>query len=156
MDVLVTASRGLRNDELEAIEPFDLRQMRRHDDALVAGWIAEEPTLSLDQCLQTARSEAMQKVGASLARFMPGDSHQNLTYQTRLENETADPMHVPVWVLAAQHDPAKPPVRIVVNGQSGVIHGKAPLAVVRIVLVVLTVLAVVALAVLAVHLRRMS
>ncbi|RYE95025.1 MAG: hypothetical protein EOO75_00370, partial [Myxococcales bacterium] len=57
MDVLVTASRGLRNDELEAIEPFDLRQMRRHDDALVAGWMAETPTVSLEQCLQTARAE---------------------------------------------------------------------------------------------------
>src|SRR5690606_16192924 len=37
MDVIVTASRGLPNAELEAVEPFDLRQMRRYDGALISG-----------------------------------------------------------------------------------------------------------------------
>jgi hypothetical protein len=136
MDVVVTASRGLANFELESVEPFDLRQMRRYDDALVSGWIAEEPTLSVNDCFQMARTEALQKVGAALARFMPGDKHTGLTYRTQLEHESADLMYVPIWVLAAIHDPGKPAVRIVVNGQSGRIFGRAPLAVLRIVLVI--------------------
>jgi hypothetical protein len=145
MDVLVTASRGLRDDELEAIEPFDLRQVRRHDDALLAGWVAEEPTLAPEECLRAARAEAMQKIGAELDRFMPGDSHQGLQYQTRLEHETADAMYVPVWVLAAAHDPSKPPLRVVVNGQSGAVHGLAPLSALRIALAVAVAVLAVAL-----------
>ncbi|HEY8076481.1 MAG TPA: hypothetical protein VIF62_20290, partial [Labilithrix sp.] len=117
MDVLVTASRGLPNAELEAVEPFDLRQMRRYDEALVVGWIAEEPTVSLQECMATARQEALGKIGRALSAFMPGDHQRGLSFQTTLENETADAMHVPVWVVAARPDPAKPPVRIVVNGQ---------------------------------------
>lgn len=148
MDVLVTASRGLNNAELEAIEPFDLRQMRRHDDALVSGWIAEEATLTLEQCVAIARSEALAKVGRALARFMPGDTHRGLRYQTLLEQETADPMLVPVWVLAAMRGPKKPPVRIVLNGQSGMIHGVAPLSATRIVTTILLGLALFALLVL--------
>ncbi len=153
MDVVVTASRGLGNHELEAIEPFDLRQLRRYDDALISGWIAEEATRSLAECIEMARGEAMQKVGAALAGFMPGDSHRGLSHQTRLEYETADALHVPVWVLAALHDPAKPPLRIVVNGQSGRIFGKAPLSVPRVVLAVLFALLIIGGIALAIHLR---
>jgi hypothetical protein len=152
MDVIVTASRGLRNDELEAVEPFDLRQMRRYDDALISGWIAEEPTLSVAECFHMARTEAMQKVGTSLARFMPGDKHSGLVHQTHLEHETADLLHVPVWVLAAIHDARKPAVRIVVNGQTGRVFGRAPLAVFRIVLVIVAVVLVIAGIILAIYL----
>lgn len=156
MDVIVTASRGLPNAELEAIEPFDLRQMRRYDDALISGWIAEEPTLSVAECFHMARTEAMQKVGAALARFMPGDKHTGLVHQTHLEHETADLLLVPVWVLAAVHDPRKPPVRIVVNGQSGRIFGRAPLSVFRIVFVIVAILVVLGAIALAVHLGSES
>lgn len=143
MDVVVTASRGLPNAELEAVEPFDLRQMRRYDDAFISGWIAEEPTVSWSDCMQMARGEALQKVGAVLARFMPGDSHRGLTHSTRLEHETADGIYVPVWVLAAMHDPRKPPVRIVMNGQSGAIFGRAPLSALRITVAVVVALVVI-------------
>src|SRR5262249_3151292 len=33
MDILVTASRGINNAELEAVEPFDLRALRRYTPA---------------------------------------------------------------------------------------------------------------------------
>lgn len=143
-DVLVTASRGIGNAELEAVEPYDLVQMRRFSPALLSGWIAEEPSLHPQECMQLARSEAQSHVGKRLDAFMPGDSHRNLQFETRLENEAADLVHVPMWVLAARHDPQKPPVRILVNGQSGKVVGTAPLAWLRIVLVTLLVLAVIA------------
>ena len=143
MDVIVTASRGLLNHELEQIEPFDLRQMRRYHPGLFAGWIAEEPTLTLAACFELARSEALEKVGRALAGFMPGDSHRALRHSTMLEHETAALMHVPVWILAARHDPQKPPVRIVMNGQSGEVFGRAPLSVVRILLAIGIVLAII-------------
>jgi DNA-directed RNA polymerase subunit RPC12/RpoP len=143
MDVIVTASRGLPNHELERIEPFDLRQMRRYHPGLFAGWIAEEPTLTLGACFELARAEALEKVGRALAAFMPGDSHRSLRHSTTLEHETAALMHVPVWILAARHDPQKPPVRIVMNGQSGEVFGRAPLSWARIILVIVVVLAII-------------
>lgn len=142
-DVLVTASRSIGNAELEAVEPYDLVQMRRFTPALLSGWIAEEPSLAPEECMRLARDEAMTNVGHRLGRLMPGDSYQNLQYQSRLENEAADLVHVPMWVLAARLDPQKPPVRILVNGQSGKVVGDAPLSWLRIVLVALAVLALV-------------
>lgn len=145
VDVLVTASKGLGNAELEAVEPFDWRALRRYDPALISGWIAEEASMTPGQCLQLARDEALKKTGEVLARFMPGDRHRNLQHRTTLSEEGADLVLVPVWLLNARYEKAKPPIRIVVNGQTGEIHGRPPLSVYKIVAAVVFVLALVAL-----------
>ena len=144
MDVLVTASRAIPNPELEAIEPFDLRTMRRYTPAVISGWIAEEPTLTLPECYGLARGEAMDKIGKELEAFMPGDSHQALTFNTILDRETTELIYVPIWVLAIRHDPQKPPFRVLINGQTGKIYGKAPLSWLKILLAVLAVILLIA------------
>lgn len=144
MDVLVTGSRVIPNPELEAIEPFDLRTMRRFNPAVLSGWIAEEPSLSLAECYQLARGEAMDKIGKELEEFMPGDSHQSLTFNTVLDRETTELIYIPIWVLAIRHDPQKPPFRVLINGQTGKIYGKAPLSWLKIMLAVLLVILLIA------------
>lgn len=125
-DILVSASRGLPNPEIDAIEPFDLGRVRRYVPALVAGWTSEEPTLTLDDCLQVARTEAHARVERELHRFMPGDEIRALRHQTRFVNETLDLVLVPVWVCAVRHHARKPPVRVLVNGQTGRVGGVIP------------------------------
>ncbi|HEX5752890.1 MAG TPA: hypothetical protein VFZ09_42195 [Archangium sp.] len=142
-DVLVTASRGLSNVELERIEPFDLRMLARYEPALVAGWMAEEPSLSREECLAMARQEAEEKMKRRLDAFMPGDSHRMQSVDTRLSEESLEVCLVPVWVLAARYDPEKPPLRVVVNGQSGEVHGEVPISWVKVVLTVVAVLVLV-------------
>ncbi len=147
-DVIVTASRGLPNAELEAVEPFDLRQLRRYDPALISGWITEEPSHIPEQCMATAREEAVAAEGRRLDAFMPGDSHRALVYQTRVEWETLDPVLVPVWVLAVRYRIDRPPLRIVVNGQTGQAAGKAPLSPIKIgIAVALAVIAIIGIAI---------
>ncbi|AUX22670.1 hypothetical protein SOCEGT47_031740 [Sorangium cellulosum] len=139
-DVLVVASRAIHNAELEAVEPFDLRMMRRYTPAVLSGWIAEEPTMTQEECVGLARREALEKIGRELPRFMPGDSHHGLSHETHLDRETLELVYVPLWVLAIRHDPQKPPFRVLINGQTGAIHGKAPLSWIKIALAVLLVI----------------
>ncbi len=127
-DVVVSASRGLPNAEIEAIEPFDLEGLRRYSPALVSGWISEEPSLTIEECRRLARSEAEAKVQGELHGFMPGDVLQQIKSHTRFRSESLDLVLLPVWVFALRHDPAKPPVRFLVNGQTGTVHGKAPVS----------------------------
>jgi hypothetical protein len=143
-DVLVTASTGLRNDELEALEPFDLRGLARYTPALISGWVTEEPSLTHAQCLTQARKEAEDLVGERLGRFMPGDSHRELEHQSRLEWEALDVCLLPVWVLAVRYAEGEAPLRVLVNGQTGEVVGKAPLSVWKVTAAVLAVLGVVA------------
>lgn len=140
-DVLVTASRALTNDELTALEPFDLRALARYAPALVSGWLAEDVSLAAAESRAHAVEEARSLLGARLSAFMPGDKHTDLRYHTSLTAESADVLLVPVWVLAMRHAPDAPPIRVLMNGQTGKIHGKKPLSVWKIVLAVTLVLA---------------
>jgi DNA-directed RNA polymerase subunit RPC12/RpoP len=140
-DVVVSASAGLPNAELEAVEPFDLRLPRRYDAALISGWLAEEPSRDRAECLALARGETSTLAGRQLAAFMPGDSHRGLVYQTTVEWEQLDPILVPIYVLAVRYRPDRPALRVVVNGQTGRAAGKAPLAAWKIVLAVVLGLA---------------
>jgi hypothetical protein len=141
---VVTASAGLPNHELEAVEPFDLRMLRRYDPALISGWIAEEPSRQQDECLRLAREEASAKTGRAISAMMPGDSHRDLAYQTTVQWETMDPVLIPVWVLAVRYRPDQPPLRVVVNGQTGEATGKAPLSAWKIAVAVIGALALIA------------
>jgi hypothetical protein len=127
-DVIVSASTGLADAELQAIEPYDLLSLRRYGPELIAGWIAEEFSRAADDCRRVSRSEAIDEVGLLLRRFMPGDSHSDLSWRTTVQWESLDPILVPVWVLAVRYRDDKPPLRVVINGQTGAIAGKVPLA----------------------------
>ena len=143
-DVVVSASRGLPNALLDAVEPFDLRALRRYDVGQVQGWFAEEPSLESNACMAQARQEAQQDVATALGRLMPGDSHRSLEFSTTFEREIASLVLVPVWVFAVRYAPDKPVVRLVVNGQTGRAYGKAPLSWARVAIAVITALVVIA------------
>jgi hypothetical protein len=143
-DVVVTASHGIPNRELEAVEPFDLSGLRTYSPAMVSGWTSEEPSLTRDQSLQHARLESRSKIGRLLHRFMPGDSFRGLRQTTELEEESFDLALLPVWVFAIRYDERKDPVRILVNGQTGKVGGEIPTSWSKVALIVAAVLGLLA------------
>ncbi|MDX2088140.1 MAG: hypothetical protein SFX73_09825 [Kofleriaceae bacterium] len=143
-DVIVSASAGLDNRALAAVEPFDMKQLRRFSPALVSGWIQEEFSRTATECERASRTEAVDAVGLQLRRFMPGDSYSDLTWKTSVEWESLDPILVPVWVFAVRYRADKPVLRIVINGQTGRVAGKAPLSWWKVTLAVVLGLAVLA------------
>lgn len=143
-DVIVTASKGVGNDELQAIEPFDLKQMRRFSSHLVSGWITEEFSRDRDECMKLSRHEASDQIGSKMGRFMPGDSYSDLAYRSTISWESMDPILVPVWVFAVRYRDDKPPLRVLINGQTGAIAGKVPLSWWKITLAIIAGLAAIA------------
>jgi DNA-directed RNA polymerase subunit RPC12/RpoP len=142
-DLLVSASRGLPNQELEEIEPFDLRALRRYAPALVSGWIAEEASLASAACVQAARGEAEAQEAKRLDEFMPGDKHRDLRYQMSVKDETIEPLLVPVWVLALRPDEKKPAMRVLANGQTAQVWGRERISALKVALWIGLVLALI-------------
>ena len=144
-DILVTASRGIPNDEIEGIEPFDLGVLTRYTPGLVSGWIAEEPSLTREECRHLARQEATAHVGQLLRRFLPGDSVRDLRHHVELVDESIDLTLVPLWVFAIRYDDEKPPIRVLVNGQTGKVYGRIPLSWAKVGLILAAVAALIGL-----------
>jgi hypothetical protein len=144
-DILVTASRGIPNDEIEGIEPFDLGVLARYTPGLVSGWIAEEPSLTWEECRHLARQEATARVGQLLRRFLPGDSVRDLRHSVELADESIDLTLVPLWVFAIRYDDEKPPIRVLVNGQTGRVYGRVPLSWAKVGLMVAGIAALIGL-----------
>lgn len=147
-DVVVTASRGITNDALQSVEPYDLRALRRYADGYIAGWTAEEPSRTADDCFQLAHDESITAVGQKLASFMPGDSHRNVHYETQLSREVIDLVLLPVWSYAVRYAPDRPPLQILVNGQTGLVGGKVPVSATKVTAAVVAVLVVIGIIVL--------
>jgi hypothetical protein len=152
---VVSASIGLDHPTFARLQPFELRQLRRYSPALVSGWIQEEFSREADECMRVSRNEAVDAVGDQLRAFMPGDSHADLHWKTRVEWESLDPVLVPVWVFAVRYRGDRPPMRVVINGQTGAIAGKVPLSWWKVTLLALAAAAIVlAIVVLILHFRE--
>lgn len=146
-DLIVTASQGLPNDELETIEPYDLGALQRYDPAIVSGWAAEEATLDRVRGHDIARDEALDLIRRELRAFMPGDSSEIDDFNTNLLDENTDLLLLPVWVFAARYKDGgdERTLRILVNGQTGEVQGKVPKSALKIALFVLAMLGTIAL-----------
>lgn len=154
-DVVVSASHGLDHATFSRLGPFELRHLRRYSPALVSGFIQEEFSRDPDHCRQVSRSEAIDAVGDELRAFLPGDSHADLHFRTAVEWESLDPLLVPVWVLAVRYRADRPALRVVINGQTGTVTGKVPLAWWKVALLAVGAAALVlAIALIVLHLRE--
>jgi hypothetical protein len=143
-DVVVSASAGVASGELQRVEPFDLAQLRRYAPPLISGWLAEEFSRDAATCTRESRAEAVDAVGQQLRRFMPGDNYGDLDYRTSVRWESLDPILVPVWVVALRYREGKPPLRVLINGQTGAATGRVPLSVWKVTAAVIAVAAVIA------------
>lgn len=151
-DVVVSASSSISNAEVQSVEPFDLRALRRYSPALISGWVSEEPAIDRQRCLELAREESRTAMSGVLRQFMPGDSCRGLRHDTDLTEESIDLTLVPVWVAAIRRDDAAEPIRLLVNGQTGQAHGEIPVSWGTIGLVAAAAAALVALVVILVRL----
>jgi len=126
VDFLVSASEGLNNEDLELLEPFDMRALKRYDPRALAGWIAEQASVDRDACMGDARGEAEDRIGEGLGSFMPGDSYRNLRFASTFHEETASLVLLPVWIGTARYGSKEEKIRVLLNGQSGEVIGRVP------------------------------
>lgn len=135
-DHLVSASVGLTASETAALLPFDLGRARDFDARLVAGWPAELPSRDRVQtdadALQQIRTHEIQRVRREQ---LPGDTHRRTRVSCQVELAEAELVLLPVWVAALRHGGKV--YRMVVNGQTGRCHGKAPVSAAKITTAVL-------------------
>ncbi len=150
VDHLVSGSRGLPEHEANELEPFDLGRSRPYAAAMLAGLIAEQPSVTHAQARQTAEHELTELEHRAIRAFLPGDESAGLQNQTRTELGEVELVLLPVWIATFRHGGKV--WRLLVNGQTGEVVGSVPKDPKKIA--GLVVLALVALGVLALVFAR--
>ncbi|HUP81304.1 MAG TPA: zinc ribbon domain-containing protein [Pirellula sp.] len=121
---MVSASKGLPQEEALAIQPYKLNTMMRYRPMYLAGWMSEEYSVSKEIALATTQQEFRNRERNAISRFLPGDTQSGLTVQTDLDVGGSDLILLPIHVLSYRYGDKV--YRFLVNGQTGKMVGEKP------------------------------
>jgi len=125
-DELVCASTGLPSNLIQDVCPFDLNRLAPYDAGYLAGFVAEEYQVDLQEGWGSAKQRMEGEVEGRCARDVPGDTHRNLRVNSAFSQMTYKHLLLPVWVAAYLYN--NQTYRFLVNGQTGETSGEAPLS----------------------------
>jgi hypothetical protein len=123
-DHLVSGSKGLPETEANALEPFDVGLARPYAPTLLAGVVAEGPSVDHAEAARVAHEELSERQQQAIARFLPGDTHRGLRSETDITVERVRLVLLPVWIATYRHNGTL--FRMSVNGQTGEVVGAVP------------------------------
>jgi hypothetical protein len=146
-DHVVSASVGLPAHEANPLEPFDLGRATRFDPRLLSGFEAELASVASGDAERIAIAELRDAEGARIQReLLPGDRNRLDWIASEVEIRARKLVLLPVWIANYRHGDVV--LRLLVNGQTGEVVGRVPVARRKVALVVALALAVLVIAVL--------
>ena len=140
-DVPVPASRGIDAALCQEIEPFPTASLTPYNPSFLAGFLAEENAIDLDEALGAAKERMAREIRSACAAEVPGDTHRNLDVHTTWSALAYKNALLPIWIAAYEY--AARPYRYIVNGVTGKATGTAPWSWFKIGFALLAVLAIV-------------
>jgi hypothetical protein len=149
---LVSGSRGLRQSEADAVNPFHLPAMQRYEPYFLAGWLSEEYSIDDGQAREVCHKVFLEREYSNVAAFLPGDEHQDLAVDTKFSKVNVDLCLLPVYLMNYVY--RGKPYRFIINGQTGKISGQKPISGKRVwaaIIIALSLIAGIALAVAALN-----
>jgi hypothetical protein len=123
---LISGSRGLSQGDAQAIQPFHLAALKRYEPYFLAGWLNEEYSVVRDEALNICTQEFGRWERENVAKFLPGDTYNNLDVKTEMSRVNSDLILLPIYVLSYKYQDKL--YRFLVNGQTGKTVGEKPLS----------------------------
>jgi DNA-directed RNA polymerase subunit RPC12/RpoP len=142
-DELVCASAGVSQAMMRGIYPYQTDKLVPYDPSYLSGWAAEEYSIDMKQAWGTAKSQMESQIRTACSRQVGGDTQRNLRVDTAYSNITYKHVLLPVWVAGYTYGGKV--YQFLVNGQTGKVHGKAPLSWIKITTFVAVLVAIIAL-----------
>lgn len=145
----VPCSHGINSKLLEAIHPFNTRNLVGYDGRYLAGWAAEVIQVDMENVLKEADKQVNALIKADIQKLIPGKNNENLKVSSEIDQPRFRQILLPVWV-AVYHYQGKP-YQFIVNGQTGAKAGTKPYSRNRIIILLSSVVLLVSAIVVLVH-----
>ncbi|GAB5403763.1 MAG: hypothetical protein Aurels2KO_19940 [Aureliella sp.] len=137
---LVPATVGITAEEAREIGPYPLSSLTRYRPYFLAGWMAEEYSVSPDEAALASKTEFERRQRAEISGFLPGDTQRGLHIDTEIESLESDLVLLPVYVLSYRYRGKQ--FRFLLNGTNGKVVGEKPWSSGRIAAIIFVVLAI--------------
>ena len=141
-DHIICASKALSNAEVDPIEPFDFGHALTFSPESIAGWRSEIPTTTKDEAFDTALADIHAEEQSAVYATLTGDRHRLGNVQTEVEckRENIRAVLLPIWIATFSYKGKT--LRLLVNGQTGLVGGDIPKDWVKINLLIGVVLVI--------------
>lgn len=149
---LVSGSKGLPQDWLDELGDFDWGKLTSYKPDFLLGREVETSALDRTAALAQARQQIETQEQSACAGLVPGDRHKELRVNTEVHDLNGRLLYLPAWLGAFAYNDKQ--YRCVVNGQSGVVQGNAPLNTFRVTGVIAAVVIAVAVIVILIMLLK--
>ncbi|MBK8266279.1 MAG: hypothetical protein IPK80_33750 [Nannocystis sp.] len=140
-DVLVCASESLPLKLIEALEPWDLRELRPYDPGFLSGFVTERYKLGLEAGFRRAEERMSPQIEATIRRDIGGDEQRISGMVVHHEGVTFKHCLLPLWITSFRYH--EKIFRVTVNARTGGIAGERPYSAVKIASLVILLIAVV-------------
>ena len=140
-DVLVPATVSLAQNRLEALEPWDLVELRPYDPAFLSGFKAQRYQVDLAQGFERVKQIAAEVIESDVRSDIGGDEQRIDDITTHYSGITFKHLLLPVYAGAYRFN--QKIYQIVVNGRTGEIQGDRPYSFWKIALFVMALLFIV-------------
>jgi len=137
-DILVPATISLPQQRLEALEPWDLVELKPYDPAFLSGFKAQRYQIDLSQGFERVKQLTAGLIQEDVRVDIGGDEQRIQNISTQYSGITFKHLLLPVYAGAYRFN--QKVYQIVVNGRTGAIHGDRPYSFWKIALLVLTIL----------------
>lgn len=137
-DVLVPASKSLQQNRLEALEPWDLAELKPYDPAFLSGFKAQRYQIDLAQGFERVKQVAEGVIREDVRADIGGDEQRIHHVATHYSGITFKHLLLPVYAGAYRFNQKL--YQIVVNGRTGEIQGERPYSFWKIAMLVLALL----------------
>ncbi len=125
-DHIICASKVLSNTEVDPIEPFDFGQALQFTPETIAGWRSEVPITTKDDAFHAAVAELHAEEQRAIKGFLTGDSNRLGNVETNVQCNRDDirAALLPIWIATFTFQGKS--LRMLVNGQTGIVGGDIP------------------------------
>lgn len=141
-DVLVLAMKSLPNSEVEALAPWDLKDLAPFAPSYLAGFEAARPEIGPEAAFDEAREAMSRAIEAACRADIGGDEQRVESVKTSWSAVTFKHVLLPAWLLAYRF--AGKVYRVFVNARTGEVCGERPWSWVKIALLIVVLLIVAA------------
>jgi LSD1 subclass zinc finger protein len=145
-DVIVQAGRSLPPEIVDALEPWNLKELVPYQDAFMSGFQAEAYHIDLGGGFERAQAEMDTAIRETIKKDIGGDHQRIGSVRTQFDGITFKHILLPVWISAYRYGDKT--YRFLINGDTGEVQGERPWSAAKIALAVVAVIIVLALAVL--------